>query len=84
MSKAGGKKRNWTTATAVLAAGVVGFAQTASAAGAGAQAGQSIHWIWWLCPVGSVAALYVTGQTLTVAAMVGFISLSGIATGCRT
>jgi len=57
MSKAGGKKRNWTTATAVLAAGVVGFAQTASAAGAGAQAGQSIHWIWWLCPVGSVAAL---------------------------
>jgi HME family heavy-metal exporter len=30
--------------------------------------------------IGSVAALYVTGQTLTVAAMVGFISLSGIAT----
>ncbi len=29
--------------------------------------------------IGSVAALYVTGQTLTVAAMVGFISLCGIA-----
>ncbi|MDO4557561.1 MAG: efflux RND transporter permease subunit, partial [Planctomycetia bacterium] len=29
---------------------------------------------------GSVAALYVTGQTFSVAAMVGFISLSGIAT----
>ncbi|NLE39675.1 MAG: efflux RND transporter permease subunit [Pirellulaceae bacterium] len=29
--------------------------------------------------VGSVAALYLTGQTLTVAAMVGFISLCGIA-----
>ncbi|MFH1924526.1 MAG: efflux RND transporter permease subunit, partial [Planctomycetota bacterium] len=29
--------------------------------------------------IGSVAALYLTGQTLTVAAMVGFISLSGIA-----
>jgi HME family heavy-metal exporter len=30
--------------------------------------------------IGSVAALYVTGQTLTVASMVGFISLCGIAT----
>jgi HME family heavy-metal exporter len=29
--------------------------------------------------IGSVAALYFTGQTLTVAAMVGFISLCGIA-----
>ena len=29
--------------------------------------------------IGSVAALWITGQTLTVAAMVGFISLSGIA-----
>jgi HME family heavy-metal exporter len=29
--------------------------------------------------IGSVAALYVTGQTLTVAAMVGFISLCGVA-----
>ena len=29
--------------------------------------------------VGAVAALFVTGQTLTVAAMVGFISLCGIA-----
>lgn len=29
--------------------------------------------------IGSVAALYCTGQTLTVAAMVGFISLCGIA-----
>ena len=29
--------------------------------------------------IGSVAALYLTDQTLTVAAMVGFISLSGIA-----
>ena len=29
--------------------------------------------------IGSVAALYITGQTLTVAAMVGFISLCGIA-----
>jgi len=29
--------------------------------------------------IGSVAALYATGQTLTVAAMVGFISLCGIA-----
>ncbi len=29
--------------------------------------------------IGSVAALYVTGQTLTIAAMVGFISLCGIA-----
>jgi CzcA family heavy metal efflux pump len=29
--------------------------------------------------IGSVAAIYVTGQTLTVAAMVGFISLCGIA-----
>ena len=29
--------------------------------------------------IGSVVALYVTGQTLTVAAMVGFISLCGIA-----
>jgi len=29
--------------------------------------------------IGSVAALYVTGQTLTVAAMVGFVSLCGIA-----
>jgi HME family heavy-metal exporter len=29
--------------------------------------------------IGSVLALYVTGQTLTVAAMVGFISLCGIA-----
>ena len=29
--------------------------------------------------IGSVAALYVTGQTLTVASMVGFISLCGIA-----
>jgi HME family heavy-metal exporter len=29
--------------------------------------------------IGSVAALYVTGQTLSVAAMVGFISLCGIA-----
>ena len=29
--------------------------------------------------MGSVAALYLTGQTLTVAAMVGFISLCGIA-----
>jgi len=29
--------------------------------------------------IGSVAALHVTGQTLTVAAMVGFISLCGIA-----
>ncbi len=29
--------------------------------------------------IGSVAALYLTGQTLTVAAMVGFISLCGIA-----
>jgi HME family heavy-metal exporter len=29
--------------------------------------------------IGSVAALYLTGQTLTVAAMVGFISLAGIA-----
>ncbi|MEE8452093.1 MAG: efflux RND transporter permease subunit, partial [Thermoguttaceae bacterium] len=32
-----------------------------------------------LALIGSVAALYVTGQTLTVAAMVGFISLCGIA-----
>ncbi len=30
--------------------------------------------------IGSVAALYVTQQTLTIAAMVGFISLCGIAT----
>lgn len=30
--------------------------------------------------IGSVAALVITGQTLTVAAMVGFISLAGIAT----
>ena len=30
--------------------------------------------------IGSVAALYVTHQTLTIAAMVGFISLCGIAT----
>ena len=30
--------------------------------------------------IGSVVALVVTGQTLTVAAMVGFISLAGIAT----
>jgi HME family heavy-metal exporter len=30
--------------------------------------------------IGSVAALFLTGQTLTVAAMVGFISLCGIAT----
>jgi len=30
--------------------------------------------------IGSVAALYLTGQTLTVAAMVGFVSLCGIAT----
>ncbi|MEE9603265.1 MAG: efflux RND transporter permease subunit, partial [Thermoguttaceae bacterium] len=29
--------------------------------------------------IGSVAALWITGQTLTVAAMVGFISLCGIA-----
>jgi HME family heavy-metal exporter len=29
--------------------------------------------------IGAVAALYLTGQTLTVAAMVGFISLCGIA-----
>ena len=29
--------------------------------------------------IGSVAALYVTGQTLTIASMVGFISLCGIA-----
>ncbi|NUQ61926.1 MAG: efflux RND transporter permease subunit [Pirellulales bacterium] len=29
--------------------------------------------------IGSVAALYLTGQTLTVAAMVGFISLCGVA-----
>ena len=29
--------------------------------------------------IGSVAALYLSGQTLTVAAMVGFISLCGIA-----
>lgn len=29
--------------------------------------------------IGSVAALYLTGQTLTIAAMVGFISLAGIA-----
>ena len=29
--------------------------------------------------IGSVAAIYLTGQTLTVAAMVGFISLCGIA-----
>jgi HME family heavy-metal exporter len=29
--------------------------------------------------LGAVAALYVTGQTLTVASMVGFISLCGIA-----
>ena len=29
--------------------------------------------------IGSVAALVLTGQTLTVAAMVGFISLCGIA-----
>ncbi|MCA9147949.1 MAG: efflux RND transporter permease subunit [Planctomycetales bacterium] len=29
--------------------------------------------------IGSVAALYLTGQTLTIAAMVGFISLTGIA-----
>jgi HME family heavy-metal exporter len=29
--------------------------------------------------IGSVAAIYITGQTLTVAAMVGFISLCGIA-----
>lgn len=29
--------------------------------------------------IGSVAALYLTGQTLTVAAMVGFISVCGIA-----
>jgi Cu/Ag efflux pump CusA len=29
--------------------------------------------------IGSVAALYLTGQTLTVAAMVGFVSLCGIA-----
>jgi Cu/Ag efflux pump CusA len=29
--------------------------------------------------IGSVAALYITGQTLTVASMVGFISLCGIA-----
>ncbi len=29
--------------------------------------------------IGSVAALYVTGQTLTIAAMVGFISLGGVA-----
>ncbi|MCH2129669.1 MAG: efflux RND transporter permease subunit [Pirellulaceae bacterium] len=29
--------------------------------------------------MGSVAALYVTGQTLTIAAMIGFISLCGIA-----
>ncbi len=33
-----------------------------------------------LALVGSVAALYLTGQTLTIAAMVGFISLCGIAT----
>jgi HME family heavy-metal exporter len=30
--------------------------------------------------IGSVAALFVTGQTLTIASMVGFISLWGIAT----
>ena len=30
--------------------------------------------------IGSVAALFLTGQTLTVAAMVGFVSLCGIAT----
>jgi HME family heavy-metal exporter len=29
--------------------------------------------------IGSVAALYLTGQTLTIASMVGFISLGGIA-----
>ena len=29
--------------------------------------------------IGSVASLYLTGQTLTVASMVGFISLCGIA-----
>ena len=29
--------------------------------------------------IGSVAALYVTGQTLTIASMVGFVSLCGIA-----
>jgi HME family heavy-metal exporter len=29
--------------------------------------------------IGSVAALYLTGQTLTIASMVGFISLCGIA-----
>ena len=29
--------------------------------------------------IGSVAALVITGQTLTIAAMVGFISLAGIA-----
>jgi HME family heavy-metal exporter len=29
--------------------------------------------------IGSVAALYITGQTLTIAALVGFISLCGIA-----
>jgi HME family heavy-metal exporter len=30
--------------------------------------------------IGAVAAIYVTGQTLTIASMVGFISLCGIAT----
>jgi HME family heavy-metal exporter len=30
--------------------------------------------------IGSVAALYLTGQTLSIASMVGFISLCGIAT----
>ena len=32
-----------------------------------------------MAAIGAVAALVVTGQSLTVASMVGFISLSGIA-----
>ncbi len=52
-----GKSRNWL----MMASGALAFAAfspTAMAAGAGAaQAGQSVPWIWWLCPISSVVAL---------------------------
>ena len=56
MSKSVGENRSWNITAAALTAGVVGFAQNALA-GDAASAGQSIPWIWWLCPIASIAAL---------------------------
>ena len=62
MLDSGGIGRHWPLVAASALAGIAGFSQTALAAGSGsASAGsavaQAIPAVWWLCPIGSIAAL---------------------------